>query len=86
MFFIGEQPKRQIDNQEVCDNFKSLVESTSDWIWQVDENAVYSYSSPKVKDILGYTPEEVIGKTPFDFMPKKEKQKVSKMFARNCEK
>jgi PAS domain S-box-containing protein len=48
--------------------FRSLVETTSDWIWEVDQNAVYTYASPKIKDILGYEPEEVVGKTPFDFM------------------
>jgi PAS domain S-box-containing protein len=48
--------------------FKALVESSSDRIWEVDANGVYTYTSPKVKDLLGYEPEEVIGKTPFDFM------------------
>ena len=49
--------------------FRSLVEATSDWIWEVDENGIYTYSSPKIKDLLGFEPEEIIGKkTPFDLM------------------
>jgi PAS domain S-box-containing protein len=48
--------------------FRSLVEYTSDWIWEVDEHGVYTYSSPQVQDLLGYTAEEVIGKSPFDLM------------------
>ena len=35
--------------------FRDLVESTSDWIWEVDEHGVYTYSSPQVFDLLGYT-------------------------------
>lgn len=48
--------------------FRDLVEVTSDWIWEVNAEAVYTFSSPNVKDILGFEPDEVIGKTPFDFM------------------
>ena len=62
------------------ERFRSLVETTSDWIWEVDANSVYTYSSPKIKDMLGYEPEEIIGKTPFDFMPSDEVGRVSKIF------
>jgi PAS domain S-box-containing protein len=48
--------------------FRSMVESTSDWLWEMNEQAVYTYSSPQIFQLLGYTPEEVVGKTPFDLM------------------
>lgn len=48
--------------------FRALVESTSDWIWEIDEHGAYTYSSPQVFDLLGFTAEEIIGKTPFDLM------------------
>jgi PAS domain S-box-containing protein len=48
--------------------FRALVESTSDWIWEVDDHGLYTYSSPQVYTLLGYTPDEVIGKSPFDLM------------------
>jgi two-component system, NtrC family, sensor kinase len=60
--------------------FKALVESSSDRIWEVDANGVYTYASPKVKDLLGYEPEEVIGKTPFDFMPPEEAKRMKSEF------
>jgi PAS domain S-box-containing protein len=60
--------------------FRALTESTSDWIWEVDENGVYTYASPKVTEILGYEPEEVIGKTPFDFMPPEEARRIAPKF------
>ena len=61
--------------------FRSLVETTSEWIWEVDQNGVYTYASPKVKDILGYEPEEVVGKTPFDFMDRHEAERVGAIFS-----
>ena len=60
--------------------YQELVETTSDWIWEVDENATYTYCSPKVKDILGYSPEQILGKNPFDFMPRREAKRVSGCF------
>jgi PAS domain S-box-containing protein len=62
--------------RESEENFRALVETSYDWIWAVDENGVYTYASPRVKDILGYSAEEVVGKTPFDFMPPKESERV----------
>ncbi len=67
--------------QESESRFRNLVETTSDWIWEVDAQGVYTYVSPRVLDLLGYLPEEVIGKTPFDLMPAEEAQRVAELFA-----
>lgn len=48
--------------------FRALVEATSDWIWELNEQGIYTFSSPQVYDLLGYTAEEIVGKTPFDMM------------------
>lgn len=58
--------------RESEDRFRSLVETTNDWVWEVDENITYTYASPMVRGILGYSPDEIIGKTPFDHMDEKE--------------
>jgi PAS domain S-box-containing protein len=60
--------------------FRSLVETSSDWIWEVDKAGFYTYASPKVEELLGHKPEEVVGKRPFDFMPADEAQKIEKIF------
>jgi PAS domain S-box-containing protein len=60
--------------------YRDLVESSSDWIWEVDGQGIYTYASPQVEDILGYTPDEVVGKTPFDFMPATEASRVKTAF------
>ena len=62
------------------ERFRALAEQTSDWIWEVDENGVYTYCSPKVRELLGYEPDEVIGKTPFDVMPPDEAARVAGLF------
>lgn len=49
------------------ERFRNLLETTSDWIWETDRDGLYTYSSPKVEDLLGYQPEQAIGKTLIDF-------------------
>jgi PAS domain S-box-containing protein len=79
---IVERKRALAARRETEERFRNLVETTSDWVWETDENAVCSYASPKVRDILGYEPEEVLGKTPFDFMPLPEAQRVADIFTR----
>ncbi len=62
------------------ERFRMLTEQTSDWVWEVDENAVYTYVSPQVEKLLGYTPEQIVGKTPFDLMPPEEAERVGREF------
>lgn len=75
-----ERKKAEKALRESEEKFRNMVEVISDWIWEVDENGVYTYASPKIKDILGYEPKEIIGKTPFDLMPKDEAKKIAKIF------
>lgn len=63
------------------ERFRDLVETSSDWIWGVDSNALYTYASPRCREILGYEPDDLIGKTPFELMPADEAQRVGKIFA-----
>jgi PAS domain S-box-containing protein len=69
--------KKAIDTlRQSEERFRALAESTSDWIWEVDQNGAYTYASPKIEDLLGYEPTEVLGKTPFDLMPADEAKRI----------
>ncbi|MDZ8183350.1 MAG: PAS domain S-box protein [Nostoc sp. ChiSLP02] len=63
------------------ERFRNLVEASSDWVWEVDENTVYTYISPNIREILGYEATEILGKTPFDLMLPKEAERVIQIFA-----
>ncbi|MBI2854041.1 MAG: PAS domain S-box protein [Chloroflexi bacterium] len=78
---IIERTRAQNEERENKERFQNMVETTSDWIWEVDARGVYTYVSPRVADLLGYLPEEVLGKKPFDFMPPDEARRVEAGFA-----
>ena len=61
--------------------YRSLVETSSDWLWEIDANGRYTYVSSRAREIFGYAPEEVIGRTPFDLMPEEEARRVGAIFA-----
>ena len=45
--------------------FRQVVENAKEWIWEIDANGLYTYASPIVEKILGYRPEEILGKKHF---------------------
>ena len=53
-----------------------MIEATRDWVWETNGQGVYTYSSSRVKDLLGYEPSEILGKTPFDLMPPDEVERL----------
>lgn len=57
-----------------------LLHHNTDWVWEVDAQSRYVWVSEVVKNQLGYTPEEVLGRTPFDFMAPGETERLKKSF------
>jgi diguanylate cyclase (GGDEF)-like protein/PAS domain S-box-containing protein/putative nucleotidyltransferase with HDIG domain len=51
-----------------------VAEIAYEWIWEVDPRGYYTYSSPAVKDILGYEPAEIVGKHWLHFIAPEEKE------------
>ncbi|MCL2457990.1 MAG: cache domain-containing protein [Desulfobulbus sp.] len=66
--------------EESNERFRSLVETTSDWIWEINTEGAYTYCSPKVRDLLGFAPEELISKRPVDLIAGHEKEQTSQIF------
>ena len=77
---ITEEKAVQDALRESEEKFRALVETTGDFIWETDAAGKYTYVSPQVRDILGYEPEDLVGRTPFDIMPRDEAEKISAGF------
>ena len=78
---VIERKKVEASLRESENRFKDIAFSSADFIWEIDENGVYTYCSKKGEEILGYTEKEIIGKTPFDFMPGDEAERIKELFA-----
>jgi len=82
---ITDRKRTEEEFRKSEERFRLMVETTSDWVWEVDRNGVYTYASPKIRDLLGYEPEEVIGRSPVDLMPPDEAKRVAELFKKIVE-
>ncbi|MDP4266882.1 MAG: PAS domain S-box protein [Bacteroidota bacterium] len=64
-----EEAKKDIENK-----FRNLIENTNEWIWQINEDNHFIYHNPKVQDILGFSPAELMARTPFDILDPEDSQ------------
>ena len=75
--------KKIMENLRLSEKrFQDIAMSSADFIWELNGDGVYTFATGKVRQILGYDPEEIIGKSAFDFMPRPEATRVRHYFQR----
>jgi PAS domain S-box-containing protein len=79
--FIPELIKRIIHEQDLKKalldlekRFKDFTENMFNWVWEIDAKGKYVYSNFTVEDILGYRPDELVGRVYQDFIPPGDKK------------
>ena len=72
---LRKQAEEKLQESEA--RLRDVVLTVADWVWETDENGVYTYSSQLGVDYFGH----VIGKTPFDFMPADEVKRTAAIFS-----
>lgn len=65
--------------------FRSLIENSNDIITVTEMDGIIRYQSPSIEKILGYKPEEMIGKISFDFVHPDDLPKVLDAFAQGIQ-
>ena len=74
---ITQRKRAEEALRESEQRMRDITFSMADWVWEVDENGVYTYSSSMGNELFGH----VLGKTPFDFMPADEAKKIAAIFS-----
>ncbi len=80
-FDITARLRAETELRESETRLRDIVETMADWVWETDEAGVYTYSSQASAHLFGRSRGEVIGKTPFDFMPPDEAARLAVLFA-----
>lgn len=60
--------------------YQMLIENISDWVWEMDAQCRYTYSSSQVTRFLGYEPEELMGHSLYDLLPAVERMRIQSIF------
>jgi PAS domain S-box-containing protein len=74
---ITERKRAEEALRESEEKFRSIVETTKDWIWSIDAQGRVLYANPAVTDILGYQPEELTGTSIVHCMHPDEQKEIA---------
>jgi PAS domain S-box-containing protein len=55
---------------------RAMVETSRDWIWSIDLNGIHTYCNPAVERILGYSPDELVGKRSLDLIHNDDRRTI----------
>jgi len=60
------------------EKFRSIVETTNEWIWAIDLEGNHTYTNPAVEQILGYKTHEILGANVLDFVHSEDRGELEK--------
>ena len=69
-----EQVERALRESE--ERFRTIVESSNDWIWECDLDSRTTYSNSAVFGMLGYVPEELLGTLGIELIHSEDRAEV----------
>lgn len=70
---ISERLKAEEEIRKSGEMFRRIVETAHEGIWEMDENFRTTYVNPRMASLLGYLPEEMLGREINSFMPESER-------------
>jgi PAS domain S-box-containing protein len=77
---VTSRKKAENDLIESEAKFRNFVETTPDMIWEIDEQGTFKYISPQSLQIMGYTPDKLIGTKIFDLLKPEAVEEVRNSF------
>ncbi|MHB8772946.1 MAG: PAS domain S-box protein [Syntrophales bacterium] len=79
---ITERKRVEAALRESEEKYRSIVEQTTEWIWETDLNRVHTYSNHAIAAILGYSVEELVGQTPDSLLHPEDRSEVDENIPR----
>lgn len=61
----------------------AVIEAGNDCVWEADTECRVTYVSPQVRQLLGYEPEEIVGKPLFQCLQPEEAKRVEVIFSKH---
>ena len=76
LFFIVRMAGATMEEKEKAeDRFRSLIQNSSDTTMVIAASGVCSYVSPAIVELLGFEPDEVVGRSAIDLVHPDERQR-----------
>ncbi|MBK9967947.1 MAG: PAS domain S-box protein [Holophagales bacterium] len=78
---VTDRRRAEAALHESENGFRRIVETANEGIWQVDADSRTSFVNRRMAEMLGYTPEELLGRRPSDFVVDEERPDVERRMA-----
>jgi PAS domain S-box-containing protein/putative nucleotidyltransferase with HDIG domain len=76
---ITERKQAEEEQRQQDKKFRAFVETTNEWIWSIDRKGKHTFCNPALESILGYSPEEFVGKDSLAYICDEDRPKVQEM-------
>jgi diguanylate cyclase (GGDEF)-like protein/PAS domain S-box-containing protein len=73
--------QRKLEESE--ERFRTIAEATQEWIWEIDAEGIYTFSSPAVESILGLQADQVVGKSCLEIVAPNTRRTVADLLNRS---
>jgi PAS domain S-box-containing protein len=80
LFDISKRKQAEDVLRRSEEQFRAITENTGDIVHILDEHGVVRYMSPSVEAVLGYTPEEMIGRVGHDLVHPDDRARMDEGF------
>ncbi|HVO68387.1 MAG TPA: PAS domain S-box protein [Syntrophales bacterium] len=71
-----KQAEEALRNSEI--RFGDIADNAAEWVWEVNAQGKYTYSSSVVEQLLGFTPKEILDKYFYDLFHPDDREELSK--------
>ncbi len=61
--------------------FRDVTEAAGEYIWEIDTNGIYTYATERSTQVKGYSPKQLLGHSPIEFMPPEDIESVGAILA-----
>ncbi|HEU0242548.1 MAG TPA: PAS domain S-box protein [Candidatus Limnocylindrales bacterium] len=79
---IGERERLERELRESEERYRSVIQSSPDLIWATNRAGQYVFVSDRVRDLLGWEPDEVLGRPFREFIDEQSVEMTNEEWAR----
>ncbi|HET6569421.1 MAG TPA: PAS domain S-box protein [Rhodothermales bacterium] len=65
---VNGQKQAEVARRQSEELYRTIVNTAQEGVWLLDQQARTTYVNERMAEMLGYTPEEMLGRAMFDFM------------------
>ncbi|NJN74650.1 MAG: PAS domain S-box protein [Limnothrix sp. RL_2_0] len=78
---IGDRKAAEAALSESEQRFRDVSEAAGEYIWEVDAQAIYTYVTGKSTQVKGYSPAQLLGRSPMELMHPEDIEPTSAIVA-----